>query len=302
VTLPLFVIGGPTAVGKSALALALAPLLNAEIVNADSQQVYRGMDVGTGKPTLEERSIVPHHLYDVADPWEQLDAGQFTREADVRIAEIVARGRRVIVVGGTGLWIRALVRGLVDAPTRDHAFRKDLREEAARIGWQALHERLRAVDPVTAARIGATDPIRIERALEVHALSGLPLSELHARHQRLPPRYEAVSLGIDVPMPELEQRIQRRVRAMFAQGLLAETNRLAEDPRAVMRLDRIMGYREALMLARGELSRDEAMAATIKAQRQYAKRQKTWFRGEGHWRWLTESELSNPAALVAEIS
>src|SRR5438270_9472305 len=163
---------GPTAPGKTALAVELAEKLGAEIVSADSQQCYRGLDAGTAKPTPQERARGPHHLLDVADPEEQLDAARFVQLADAAIAGIHGRGKRAIVAGGTGLWIRALLRGLLDAPGASPEFRAALRGELDALGVPALHERLRAVDPAAAARILPNDRVRIERALEVHALSG----------------------------------------------------------------------------------------------------------------------------------
>ena len=181
-TTPLLVVVGPTASGKTSLACALARELAAEIVSADSQQCYRGLDAGTAKPTAEERSRVSHHLLDVADPEEQLDAARFLRLADAAIADVVRRGKRVIVAGGTGLWIRALLRGLLDAPGASATYRARFRDDLEREGLPALHARLAAVDPDAARAIRPEDRVRIERALEVHALSGRPLSELQREH------------------------------------------------------------------------------------------------------------------------
>lgn len=297
-TRPLVVIAGPTASGKSALALALAQQLGGEIVNADSQQVYRGLDVGTGKPTASERALVPHHLYDVAAPWEQLDAAQYVVLADRAIADVRARGRLPIVVGGTGLWIRALLKGLVDAPPRNAELRGRLEAQAREQGLGALHDRLREVDPDSAALIRPTDPTRLVRALEVFELSGVPLSELYRRQARGPPRHEALQLALELSMAELEQRIRRRVRAMFDDGLVEETARADAEPRAHDRLSRVMGYREALELLAGRLSREAAVEAVARVQRQYAKRQRTWLRGEREWSHIP-AEGALEAALAA---
>ena len=279
-------IAGPTASGKSALALELARRFDGEIVNADSQQVYRGLDIGTAKPTAEERALVPHHLYDVADPWEQWDAARFISVADAAIADIHGRGRRAILVGGTGLWLRALRRGLVEAPARNDEIRARLDAEAKASGWPALHARLAKVDPESAARIHATDPVRIVRALEVFELSGVALSELHRRHESQPPRLVADLIAIDIPMETLTRRLVQRVDRMFEEGLEAETRRMAADPRAREKMARVMGYRETLELIEGRIRPNFARSLIVKAQRQYAKRQFTWFRGEADWSWV----------------
>src|SRR5437588_2453740 len=169
---------GPTASGKTALAVELAEKLDGEIVSADSQQCYRGLDAGTAKPAASERARASHHLLDVADPEEQLDAARFVQLADAAIGDLARRGKRAIVAGGTGLWIRALLRGLLSTPPPDLDFRARFREEARALGVPALHARLREVDPAAAARIEPNDRVRIERALEVHALTGRPMSEL----------------------------------------------------------------------------------------------------------------------------
>lgn len=296
----LILLAGPTASGKSALALELAPLLDAEIVNADSQQVYRGLDIGTGKPTRDDQAQVPHHLYDIADPWEQLDVARFIGESDRVVAEIRSRGRVPLFVGGTGLWLRALIRGLVDAPPRNPELRRRIDAEAEAVGWPALHERLRGIDPVSASRIQPTDPVRIQRALEVFELSGARLSDLHAEHASMPPRYEAVFLGLDVPTQGLHERIDARVRAMFEGGLAEETLTAARDPRSLPKLERLMGYREALLYSRGALTLPDAIERAAKAQRQYARRQRTWFKAEPQWQWLPSSDPIHVAALVRE--
>ncbi len=283
---PLLVIAGPTASGKSALAIRLALALGGEIINADSQQVYRGLDLGTGKPSAGERAQVLHHLYDVADPGDQLDAAQFVALADRAIADVQSRGKAALLVGGTGLWIRALLFGLVDAPPRDDELRRSLEREAEERGLSALHARLGEVDPDSARKVSPTDPVRIVRALEVFALTGVPLSELHRRHARGRPRYAAVRIALDVPMPVLAERIRARVAEMFAAGLVEEAARADENPRSRERLHRVMGYREALAVLEGTLTRERATELVATAQRQYAKRQRTWFRAEPQWTWV----------------
>jgi tRNA dimethylallyltransferase len=290
------VIAGPTASGKTALACALAGRLSAEVISADSQQCYRGLDVGTAKPTAAERAQAPHHLLDIADPEEQLDAAAFVRLADAAIAQVQARGRRALVVGGTGLWIRALVRGLVDAPGADAPFRSRFRERLEREGLAALHAELARVDPVAGAGIRPGDRVRIERALEVFALSGRPLSELQREHRFAPRRYEVRAVLLDPPRPLLAERIDRRAAGFFvprepggreSAPLLEETARLLERieriPAAAKAL-RIIGYGEAADALRRGCAAEavaEASARCAARTRQYAKRQRTWFAKDG---------------------
>ena len=281
----LCVVAGPTASGKTSLAIALARRVGGEVVNADSQQVYRGLDVGTAKPTPEEREAAPHHLLDVASPGEGMDAVRFAALADAAIADIAARGRVPIVAGGTGLSLRALLHGVVAAPGRDPALRARLEEEAARMGRPALHARLAAVDPAAAARIRPNDLVRIVRALEIAAGGKLP-SALHAEHAFQPDRYDALLVALDPPRPELHARIDARVREMFAGGLLDEARalraRFAGGP-----LPRLpIGYPEAIACVEGTLSQEEAIRRVQVAHRRYARRQVVWLRAERGIEWL----------------
>lgn len=273
--LRLLVICGPTASGKTALAVEMAEKLGGEIVSADSQQCYRGLDAGTAKPTPDEQARVRHHLLDVADPEEQLDAARFVQLADAAIAGIDARGKRAIVAGGTGLWIRALLRGLLDAPGASPEFRAALREEFDELGVPALHQRLQGIDPAAAAKILPNDRVRIERALEVHALSGRPLSELQREHRFAGARYQALIWFLDPPREVLRERIDARTRKMFAGGSLRrETERLLE--RGATKALKIIGYGEcadALRTGDWDLAEERTKART----RRYAKRQRTWF-------------------------
>lgn len=274
----LIVVVGPTASGKTSLAVELAQCLDAEIVSADSQQCYRGLDKGTAKPTPEEQAKARHHLLDVADPEQQLDAAQFVGLADAAIADIAGRGKRVIVAGGTGLWIRALLKGLVDAPKASPAFREQFRREAEQHGVKAMHERLGRVDPRAAAAIRENDRVRIERALEVHALSGKPLGELQREHGFRAARHEALLFRLDPPRELLHERIEARTRRLFETGALkAETEWLLQ--RGATKALKIIGYGEcAEALRTGDF--DAAEAKVNARTRQYAKRQRTWFAKE----------------------
>ncbi|WP_242344023.1 tRNA (adenosine(37)-N6)-dimethylallyltransferase MiaA [Anaeromyxobacter terrae] len=281
----LLVIAGPTASGKTALAVALARRLDGEIVNADSQQVYRGLDVGTAKPTPAERAAVPHHLLDVVDAGEGMDAARFAALADAAIADIAARGRLPIVAGGTGLYLRALLHGVVAAPGRDPALRARLEEEALRLGRPALHARLAAIDPEAAARIRPNDLVRIVRALEI-AAGGRRPSELHAEHAFQPDRYAALLLALDPPRAALHARIDARVAEIFAGGLLDEARALAARTGGALPPRLPIGYAEALACVRGELELAEAIRRVQVAHRRYARRQVIWLRRERGVEWI----------------
>ncbi len=279
------VIAGPTASGKTALAVALARRLGGEVVNADSQQVYRGLDVGTAKPTAEERAAVPHHLLDVVEPGEGMDAARFVALADAALAEIAARGKVPIVAGGTGLYVRALLHGVVPAPGRDPALRARLEEEAARLGRPALHARLAAVDPAAAAAIRPNDLVRIVRALEIAAGGILP-SALRAAHAFREDRHDALLLALDPPRDALHARIEARVREMFSAGLLDEARALAARFGDAVPPRLPIGYAEAIAVVRGTLELDEAIRRVQVAHRRYARRQVIWLRRERGVEWI----------------
>jgi tRNA dimethylallyltransferase len=275
---------GPTASGKTAVALALAQRIPVEIVSVDSAQVYRGMDVGTAKPDAAERARVPHHLVDVIDPTEAYSAGRF-REAALRLVpEIAARGRVPLLVGGTMLYFRALTRGLADLPAADPALRAQIEERAARLGWPALHAELAAVDPAIASRLEPTDAQRIQRALEVHRLSGRPLSELQAREAPQPLAFDTLRIALEpADRAALHHRIAGRFRTMLAAGLLEELAGLRERYalRETMPSMRSVGYRQAWEVLEGRAPRSGLEARGIAATRQLAKRQLTWLRAMG---------------------
>lgn len=292
---------GPTGSGKSALALEVAERLpGVEIVSCDSQAIYRGLDIGTAKPTAEERARVPHHLIDVVDPAEEFSAARFVEEAEAAIADIRGRGGTPLLVGGTGLYLRSLLRGIFEAPPKDEKLRRRLEERARTEGPDALHAELARVDPETASRLPPTDILRVVRALEVHALTGKPLSAHHREHESMPPRHRALVLGLTPPREELYRRIDGRAESMFRAGLVDEAVRVAAEPGARARLERLMGYREALLLAEGAISREEALERTRREQRRYAKRQLTWFRAMPEVEWLPWPP--DPAAVAARIA
>jgi tRNA dimethylallyltransferase len=279
----LVVIVGPTASGKTELAIRLAERANGEIVSADSQQVYRGMDIGTGKATAAERARVPHHLLDVVDPDEPMTAARYVSLADAAAADILARGRTVVMAGGTGLYLRAFLYGLFEGPAADEELRARLAEEAARIGVPALWDRLASVDPSAASKIDRNDLIRITRALEVFELTGVPISEHQRRHDftKLPRRHDATIIGLSPPRAELVARIDERVEAMFAAGLVDEVRALeAAGYPCSLRAFAAIGYREVCAHLRGEIALPQCVAAVKKATRRYARRQMVWFRSD----------------------
>jgi tRNA dimethylallyltransferase len=299
---PIVLLMGPTASGKSALALALAEAFDGEIVSVDSAQVYRGMDVGTAKPDTATRAHVPHHLIDVVDPTESYSAARFAADARAAIGGIRSRGRLPIVAGGTMLYFRALTEGLSDLPAADPGVRAAIDAEAALQGWPALHAELARLDPATAARLAPTDSQRIQRALEVVRATGTPLSALQGRRSTAP-------LGEVVPIAlvpgdraRLHEAIAQRFDAMLAAGLVDELAALRG--RFALRADlpsmRCVGYRQAWRFLDGEVTRDELRATGIAATRQLAKRQFTWLRATAAMR--VDPQATQPwPAVRAEV-
>jgi tRNA dimethylallyltransferase len=292
------VLAGPTATGKSELAAELARAVGGAVVSADSRQIYRGLDVGTAKPTAAERARVPHHCLDLVEPGEPFDAARFRSAAGAAIADIRARGRVPLVVGGTGLYVRALLRGLCPAPPARPALRAELEEIATREGPASLHRRLASVDPALAARLAPRDARRIVRALEVALASGVPLSRLQEAHAFGERPYEALLIGLARPTAELDGRIATRAHAMVAAGFLDEARGLVARGLVVD----AVGYREMLACVEGRCDLAAALAATIRATRRFAKRQRTWFRREPGLVWRhPERDLGAITAAVEEF-
>jgi tRNA dimethylallyltransferase len=269
---------GPTASGKTDLAMSIAERLGAEIISADSVQVYRAFDIGSGKPTSEERARVPHHLVDVADPLEPMDAARWARLGDAAIEDVRARGRRPILCGGTYLWVRALVSGLVETPPADEVLRAEHRALVVASGRVALHDRLRAVDPAAAARLHPNDVVRVSRALEVFELTGTPLSEQQAAHAFGTRRHEANLFALTRSAEELTQRIEARVVAWLEAGWIDEVRSLLERGYGGARAMNSVGYAEVHAHLRGEIARDELAIAIVRKTRSFARRQRTWLR------------------------
>jgi len=280
------VLVGPTATGKTEFGAGLAERLGGEVVSADAFAVYRGLDIGTAKPSAAVRERVPHHLIDIADPRDHYSAGSFVRDADRAIAEVSARGRVPIVVGGTHFYVRALLHGLFPEPPKDPGLRRRLEDE-----WDAdpgqVRARLALLDPEAARRIAPADRQRTLRALEVCQLAGRPMTQLWREHPLLAPRYAYLMLGLRLPVRDLHARIAVRVERMFAAGLLDEVRGLLAgglSPRA--HALKAIGYGECCRVLAGELQSAEAVEEAKGATRRLAKRQMTWLRAEAEVEWL----------------
>lgn len=296
---PVLVILGPTATGKTALALDLAQEVGGEIVNADALQVYRGLDIGTAKPTVEERARVRHHLIDILDPHERYSAGGFARRAREAIADIHDRGLRALVVGGSGLYLRALLEGISPVPEGDREIRRRLRRRLGQEGLEVLYRELEEKDPETAQRLPEGDTQRILRALEVVEVSGVPLSRWIERQPFGDQRLPAVRIGLTLPRHILYDRIAARVGRMVERGWLGEVRELMESGvEPGMPAFQAIGYRELVRCIRGEVSLDQAVEEVIRKTRRFAKRQETWFRKERDITWFP---ADRPQMLIPRI-
>ena len=285
----LVVITGPTASGKTALGVALARRLGGEVVSADSMQIYRGMDIGTAKPTPEEMQGVPHHMIDIADPTENYSVSRYAAEAAACVDDILARGKLPVVVGGTGLYIDSLIAGRTFADgTADTALRQELSERYDEIGGEGLLGELRKVDPERAAKLHPADKKRIVRAMEVYILTGKTITQHDAETRAVPPRYDAAKIALDFAVrQDLYDRIDRRVDIMVQQGLFDEVRALlAAGVPADCTAMQAIGYKEAVAAVQGKAAPQDAVAAIQLASRRYAKRQLTWLRRDQDLFWL----------------
>ena len=283
----LVVIAGPTGSGKSELGVRIAEKIGGEIVNADSMQIYRGMDIGTAKPAPDLRARVPHHLLDIVSPGMNFSASDFRQEAAAAIADIDRRGKKAIVVGGTGLYIRALLEGLVDSPTGD----PELRRRFAEVPGEELLARLSRVDPSTASRLHPHDRVRIVRALEVFSQTGRPISAFRSEHAFSGSYYQPLKLAIRVERQELYRRVEKRVERMMGAGLVEEVRALAAAGHGrELKSMRSIGYKEVSAHLAGEISLDQAVELIKRDTRRYAKRQMTWFSRENDIYWLEYPE------------
>jgi len=298
---PVVCLVGPTGVGKSEVALALAGRWGAEIVAADSRQVYRGLDLGTAKPSAADRDRIPHHMIDIVEPDQAYNAGHYERDASRCIDALTRRGAKVLVVGGTGLYLRALLWGLCDGPPADDDFRAEWLERERELPG-VLYRRLSDVDPRAAALIHPNDLPKILRAVEVHALTGVPLSVLHESHGFRIPRYPYVIFGLRRDREDLHRRIDARVEEMVAQGLVDEVDRLRQRGYGShLPAMRAVGYHQILDAFEGRYTMDEAVRLIARETRRYAKRQMTWFGADPTIRWLHLEPESPPAETADRI-
>lgn len=301
---PVICLMGPTAAGKTDLAVALVQSLPCDIVSVDSAMVYRGMNIGTAKPSAEVQAVAPHRLIDICDPVDTYSAARFRVDARREVERIHAAGRVPLLVGGTGLYFRAFTAGLAALPAASHSLRQRLQSEAREHGWQALHRRLAAVDPVSAARINPNDPQRLQRALEVYEISGRPLSELLATARSEPNAYRLIKRVVTPADREiLRARAAARFQAMLEAGLVTEVEGLYRrgDLNPTLASMRLVGYRQVWRYLDGMLDYQEMITHAVAATRQLAKRQLTWFRGEPEARWYDSAAAGLHARALEDL-
>ncbi len=296
------IISGPTAVGKTSLSIRLAREFHAEIINADSRQIYRKLNIGTAKPTPAEQAAVPHHLIDVVNPDERFSAARFAELAQEKILQIEKKGKRVFVVGGTGLYIKALLHGLFPAPPGDEKLKEELLRQASLRGLSFLYEKLKEVDPVSAKRIHPNDKQRIVRALEVYHLTGKPISELQRSHRFKPTRYNALKIALHLPREQLYEKIDKRVLRMVQQGLVEEVRALLDEGYSpTLNSMTSIGYQYIAEFIAGKITLERAIELLQRDTRRYAKRQLTWFRGDSEYRWFTPYKYEEISSLIREF-
>lgn len=296
-------IAGPTASGKTGLAITLAKALDGEVVSCDSMQLYRRMDIGTAKPTIEEMQGIPHHMLDVAEPYEDYSVSRYVEAADAWVQDILSRGKTAIICGGTGLYMDSLIAGRSFAPFPSTGQRELLENFADEQGIEAVYSMLQDADPETAERLHLSDRKRIIRAMEVFLETGLPISWHNAQSRQIPPKYEPVWFGIDyADRQTLYARIEQRVDQMFTDGLEQEVRSLLDSgiPAKCTAMQAI-GYKELAQAIRGEITLRQAADAIKQGSRRYAKRQLTWFRRNENIRWLIRHGTEDISAQALQI-
>lgn len=298
----IMVIVGPTAIGKTALAVEVAERINAEILSADSRQIFSGMDICTAKPTLEERRKVPHHFIDRIDPDQYYNAGLYGEEGRRLIDEIWHRDKNVIVVGGSGLYIRSLIDGFIDEGGKDETVREGIRKRISRLGLESVYQELKTLDPAAASKIHRNDVKRIERALEVFQLTGKRISEKHAE-QSVEINLIPIMIGLTCERAELYRRIEARVDNMIRLGVIDETKQLLEKGYSPQLTSmESLGYREIVAHLQGEISYDRMLELFKQGSRNYAKRQLTWFRRDHRIHWIDVTEYASRAMIQKVIT
>ena len=293
-------IAGPTASGKTALSIALAKELRGEVVSCDSMQIYRGMDIGTAKPTRDEMQNIPHHMLDVVDPDEDFSVSRYCQMATPIVEDILARGKSVIIAGGTGLYMDALIRGNSFAPSPSTGMREKLEEQADREGMQAMLDLLTTIDPQAASKLHLADRKRILRALEVFYETGETITAHNLKTQSIPPRFHAIWFGLeDAQREDLYKRIDRRVLEMVEKGLITEIkDLLARGIPADATAMQAIGYKEFLSALSGTCTIENAIAQVQQSSRHYAKRQLTWFRRNPNIHWLVRSQTDTTTEIL----
>ena len=281
-------IAGPTASGKTALAVAMAKETNGEVISCDSMQIYKRMDIGTAKPTLEEMEGIPHHMLSVAEPWEEFSVSRYCEMADPILQDVLSRGKTPIIAGGTGLYMDALIRGNSFAPYPSTGMREKLEAEADNIGMESMLEKLRTIDPEAAAKLHIADRKRIIRALEVYHETGRTITQHNRDTQLIPPKYQAIWVGLeDENRADLYDRLDSRVDKMLEAGLIREIRELLSSGISQKcTAMQAIGYKEFLSALNGECTIEEAAQQVKQASRHYAKRQLTWFRRNPNMHWL----------------
>lgn len=296
------VVCGPTGIGKTSTAIRLCLEFNGEIIGADSMQLYRYMDIGTAKPTPAEIERVPHHMIDVADPDETFDAGTFAETASERIRHLINQKKIPFVVGGTGLYIKALVHGLSRARPADSQMLAELKAEAAKIGAKAMHDRLVQCDPQAAGKIHPNDTFRVIRALEIYMKTGKPISHYHNKHRFTDRKFDTLKIGLELPRKQLYQRINTRVDIMIQEGLLSEVRELLEKGYSKdLKSMQSLGYRHMTEFLNHETSWEEAVDTLKRDTRRYAKRQMTWFKADPEIHWFAPRQINDMQRAVTSF-
>ncbi|TVM03373.1 MAG: tRNA (adenosine(37)-N6)-dimethylallyltransferase MiaA [Candidatus Brocadia sp. WS118] len=297
-SLPLWILTGPTASGKTDIGLKIANTIDVEIISADSMLVYRGMDIGTEKPSLEARDKIPHHLIDIVDPWEEYSVGRYVKDFDAVTQSLYQQGRQFIVVGGTALYLKAIMEGLFEGPPADWGYRNSLKAIAREKGPQYLYNMLSEIDPETARKLHMNDQKRIIRALEVFKATHRRISSLQMQFGHKNPKYDCTIVAIEHNREALYKRLETRVDRMFARGLVEEVGRLINNPLGLSRqASQALGYKEIIDFFNGKYTFSEVSREIKQRTRRFAKRQMTWFRSFTNIHWIHASTENDTAGL-----